>query len=100
MNDNLIARPYAYTGRGSLGIAGAIDWNAILNGLIASGVSIYTAQQQINAAKAAQAATIAAGQQYSLPGNLSPYAGGGMSNYMPYIIGGVALIALLLIMKK
>lgn len=87
---------------------GAIDWNALLENLLNAGVSVYTAQQQIAAAKAAQAAAAAAGQPYNLPSNLQNYYPGGggyppggmQKDYMPFVIGGVALVALLLIMKR
>lgn len=99
MDNSLIARPYAYSGRGAIGAA--IDWNALLQGLVNAGVSVYTATQQVAAAKAAAAAAQAAGTEYNLPADLRQYAGGGgVNQYMPYIIGGVALVAVLLLLKR
>lgn len=106
MENNLI-NSYGYRANGPAGI-GSIDWTALLQNLVNAGVSVYTAQAQVNAAKQAAAAAAAAGTSYNLPGSLQPYAYGtptqmpqsGISQYMPFIIGGVALFALLLFMKR
>lgn len=104
MENNLI-NSYGYRGNGPTGI-GAIDWNGLIQNLVNAGVSVYTAQAQVNAAKSAAAAAAAAGNAYNLPPNLQPYAGGAsgsgsdFSKYMPFIIGGVALVALFLILKR
>lgn len=78
-----------------------IDWDALLQGLINAGVSVYTASQQVAAAKAAAAAAAAAGVNYELPPDLRGYQGsGGMNAYMPYVLGGVALVVVLLLLRR
>lgn len=83
--------PYVYPGR-----IGAIDWNAFASTLLNTGLSAYQVTQQVEIEKAKAAAAAAAGQQYALPGSTSA----GMSAYMPYILGGVGLIAIYFLLKK
>lgn len=83
-----IAR-YIYPGR-----VGAADWDAFATALLNAGLSYAQIEQQIKLEKAKAAANPAYTPQLPAPG------GYGITNYMPFIIGGVALVALFLIMKK
>lgn len=72
-----------------------IDWNTIAAALLNAGLTAYQVERQIQLEKAKAAAAAAAGQSYTLnPGAATA------TDYMPYVLGGVGLLVLVLLMKR
>lgn len=73
-----------------------INWDALAAAFLNAGLTVYEVERKIAAEKARAAAAAAAGQSYYY----DPGAVASRTDYMPYILGGVGLLAVLLLLKK